>query len=80
MLYGDGELQSKITRRGEEEVLRQVRIAETAGEKLPLQEMKSILKFAISQFAFCGCTQKISREEISIYFRPTSPDKLPASV
>ena len=58
VLYGDGELQSKITRRGEEEVLRQVRIAETAGEKLPLQEMTSNLKFAISQFAFCGCTQK----------------------
>ena len=57
MLYGDGKLQSKITRRSEEEVLRQMRIAETAREKLPLQEMKSNLKFAISQFAFCGCTQ-----------------------
>ena len=71
VLYGDGELQSKITRRGEEEVLRQVRIAETAGEKLPIQEMTSSLKFAISQFVFCGCTQKPERNlggDFDIFF------------
>ena len=42
MLHGDGELQSEISRRREEEVLRQVWGTETEGQELPLQEVESL--------------------------------------
>ena len=42
MLHGDGELQSEISRRREEEVLRQVWGTQTEGQELPLQEVESL--------------------------------------